>query len=394
MKYLNKIALLSSGVGLGFLAMSSVALAAGPTCADGPIQVGSVSTITGPVDFSAGPKATAAFFDQLNASGGINGCMIEYEMSDDRGDPLVATQAARNIIDNKGAVAMVGAASLLDCGVNAGLYQKSNVLSISGLGVDPVCYTAPSVSAVHPGPYLLTTAMLYYAGQELGSEKICAFNYVIGGWREAMEGALAEYEVITGKSLHIVDMTLPVQGDLTPFLIRARDEGCDAVFTNQVEPGIVQLINTADAQGITGIDWLFLASGYTEGVATALAKSEQAIYVGTEWEPYTLENEANKAWRETVTKAGLAPSAFSQGGYLAGRIFADVVAGIDGPVTRESVSAALRGMEPASYSIAAGPYRLGEGATDTPMRATKVVKLDAGAWKVITPDWVPVPTAK
>jgi branched-chain amino acid transport system substrate-binding protein len=378
--------------GLGLMAMAGAAQA-GPTCADGPIQIGSVSTVTGPVDFSAGPKTTAAYFDMLNESGGINGCQIAYEMADDRGDPLVATQAARNLIDNNEVVAMVGSASLLDCGVNAALYQRSNVLSVSGLGVDPVCYSSPSVAPVHPGPYALSTAMLYYASEELGAKNVCAFNYVIGGWREAMENALTDWEKITGGKLKVLDMTLPVQGDLTPYLIRARDEGCDAVFTNQVEPGIVQWINTADAQGISGIDWVFLASGYTEGVASALKDSPQPIYVGTEWEPYTLQNEANADWLNLVTKAGLAPSAFSQGGYLAGRVITDVIAGIDGEVTRDAVASALRKMDPVTYSIAAGPYLFGKGATDGPMRATKVVKLNAGAWEVVTPEWLDVPAA-
>ena len=392
MKTIKTATRLGPVLGLGLLAMASAAHAGAPTCESGAIQIGAVSTVTGPVDFSAGPKATAAYFEKLNAAGGINGCTIEFEMADDRGDPLVATQAARNLIDNKNVVAMVGSASLLDCGVNAALYQRSNVLSVSGLGVDPVCYSSPSVAPVHPGPYALSTAMLYFASQELGAERVCAFNYVIGGWREAMEGALKDWETITGKDLHILDMTLPVQGDLTPYLIRARDEGCDAVFTNQVEPGIVQWINTADAQGISGIDWVFLASGYTEGVAKALADSPQPIYVGTEWEPYTLQNEANQDWLDLVTEAGLAPSAFSQGGYLAGRVITDVIAGIDGEVTREAVADALRNMEPASYPIAAGPYLFGKGATDGPMRATKVVKLNAGAWDVVTPEWLGVPT--
>ncbi|WP_420566835.1 ABC transporter substrate-binding protein [Thalassovita sp.] len=391
METIKKAARLGSVVGMGVFAMAGAAYA-GPSC-DGPIKIGSVSTITGPVDFSAGPNTTKAFFEALNASGGINGCKVEYEMADDRGDPLVATQAARNLIDNEKVVVMAGSASLLDCGVNAALYQRSNVLSVSGLGVDPVCYSSPSVAPVHPGPYALSTAMLYYASEELGAENVCAFNYVIGGWREAMETALTDWEKITGGKLKVLDMTLPVQGDLTPYLIRARDEGCDAVFTNQVEPGIVQWINTADAQGITGIDWVFLASGYTQGVASALKDSKQPIYVGAEWEPYTIENEANKAWMDMVTKAGLAPSAFSQGGYLAGQIITDIIAGIDGPVTRDSVSKALREMEPVSYPIATGPYLFGKGATDGPMRATKVVKLTAGEWEVVTPEWVDVPAA-
>ena len=378
--------------GLSFMALSGAAFAAGPSCDGGTIKIGSVSTITGPVDFSATPKATAAYFDQLNQAGGINGCKVEYFMGDDRGDPLVATQTARDLIDNKGVVAMTGSASLLDCGVNAQLYQRSNVLDVAGLAVDPVCYTAPSVSGVAPGPYVLSTAMLFYASEKLGNEKLCAFNYVIGGWKEAMENAMAEWEQITGNTLHILDMTLPVQGDLTPYVIRARDSGCDAVFTNQVEPGIVQLINTADAQGIEGIDWVFLASGFTEGVASALKDSPQPIYVGTEWEPYTLRNAANQGWLDMITQADITPSAFSQAGYLAGKVITGVIQSIDGPVNNDSVAAALRSMEPVSYPIAAGPFVFDKGATDGPMRATKVVKLDAGEWRVMTPEWMNLPS--
>lgn len=393
MKFPSSLIRLGTTACLAQVLMAGAAHAAGPRC-DGPIQLGAVATVTGPVDFSAGPKATAAYFQKMNAAGGINGCKIAYEIADDRGDPQIASQAARNLIDNRKVVAMVGSASLLDCGVNAGLYQRSNVLDVAGLGVDPVCYSSPSVKSVHPGPYALATAMLYFASQKLDARKVCAFNYVIGGWKEAMEGALKNWEVITGKKLQILDMTLPVQGDLTPFLIRARNEGCDAVFTNQVEPGVVQWINTADAQGITGINWVFLASGYTEGVAKALARSQQPVYVGTEWEPYTLDNEANAGWRALMAEAGLPPSAFSQGGYLAAQVIVDVIKGIDGPVTRDAVASALRAMKPASYPIAAGPYVFGKGATDRPMRATKVVKLQAGAWNVVTPDWLDVPAAR
>ena len=43
---------------------------------------------------------------------------------------------------------------------------------------------------------------------------------------------------MSGKKATLVDMTLPLQGDLTPYVIKARDAGCDAVLTNQVEPGV------------------------------------------------------------------------------------------------------------------------------------------------------------
>lgn len=382
--------------GIGLAAMAGTAsAAAGPTCKDGAIKVGAVSTVTGPADFSEVPKATQAAFDAVNAAGGINGCKIDYTIADDKADPAVAAQAARDLIDNKEAVALVGSASLLDCAVNSATYSRKKILSVQGLGVDAACFSSPNVAPVNVGPYTLSTAMAYYATNELKTKKLCAFFIIIGGTQEAYKKAIENWEKISGQKIHLIDLTLPFQGDLTPYVIKARDAGCDAVLTNQVEPQVVQLIKTVDAQKITGINWLFLAPGYTEQVAKALADTKQPIYVGTEWEPYTEKNSAaNAQWIADMQKANRPLTAFSQGGYLAAQLFLKVVASIDGEVTRESVAKALHDMQPLTNPLAGSPYVFGKAKTHSPMQATKVMKLEAGAWKVETPDWVVLPQAK
>lgn len=379
---------------LGLMAAAAAAQAA-PTCTNGPIQIGAVSTITGIVDFSDAPKATKAVFDQLNDAGGINGCKIEYTLADDKADPQVAAQAARDLIDNKGVVALAGGASLLDCAVNAGTYARNDVLSVQGVGVDPLCFNAPSVSPVNVGPYTLTTVMLNYATKNLNSQKACAFIAVIGGTQEAYAAAIAEWEKTSGKKITLVDWTLPLQGDLTPYVIKARDAGCDAVLTNQVEPGVVQWVKTADAQKISGINWLFLAPGYTEGVAKSLADSKQPVYIGTEWEPYTEQNSAaNKDWIATMDKAGLAKTAFSQGGYMAAKVMIDTISSIDGDITRDSVTAALKAGKEMKYPIAGSAYVFGDAAKHSPMQASKIMQLVDGKWTVKTPDWFTLPKAE
>src|ERR1700692_2622077 len=100
--------------GLGATIWSGSAFAAGPTCPDGPIKLGAISTITGPADFSEVPKAAKAMYDAVNGAGGINGCKIDYEIADDKADPQVAAPAARDFIDNKNVVAMRGGPSLLE----------------------------------------------------------------------------------------------------------------------------------------------------------------------------------------------------------------------------------------------------------------------------------------
>lgn len=392
MTHLRTIAM-AGAASLGFLALSGQAFAAGPTCAGGTIKVGAVSTVTGPADFSEVPKATAAAFDQLNAAGGINGCRIDYTISDDKADPQVAAQAARDLIDNKEVVGMVGSASLLECQVNGATYKRKNVMSVQGLGVDAACFNSPSIAPVNVGPFALSTAVSYYATRSLNTKKLCAFFIIIGGTQEAYKAALANWEKITSQKIHLLDLTLPYQGDLTPYVIKARDAGCDAVIDNSVEPGVVQWVKTAEAQKITGINWLFLAPGYTEQVAKALADTNQPVYVGTEWEPYTeTGSAANKEWMAAMNASKRPLTAFSQGGYLAAQVFVDVIKSIDGPVTRDSVTNALLKMKPAKYPLAGSPYIFGEDKTHSPMQSTKIMKLDHGAWKVLTPDWVVLPT--
>jgi len=101
-------------IGLAALCAATAAQAAGPTCPGGSIHLGAISTITGPVDFSEAPKAAKATYDALNAAGGVNGCKIDYSIADDKADPEVAAQAARDLIDNKGIVAISGGASVLE----------------------------------------------------------------------------------------------------------------------------------------------------------------------------------------------------------------------------------------------------------------------------------------
>jgi branched-chain amino acid transport system substrate-binding protein len=392
MRNLQKLLLAASAIGLGASMLPGTSLAAGPTCAGGSIKVGAVSTVTGVADFSEVPKATQAAFDQLNAAGGINGCKVDYTISDDKADPQVAAQAARDLIDNKEVVVLAGGASLLECAVNGPTYKRKNVMDIPGLGVDAACFNSPNIAPVNVGPYALTTAVSYFGTRSLGIKKLCGVIGIIGGTDEAYKAALSNWEKITGQKLQMLDLSMAPGGDLTPYVIKVRDAGCDAVVSNHIEPGVVQWIKTADAQKITGISWLFLSPGYTEQVAKALADTKQPVYVSVDFEPYTeADSEANKGWVASMNAAKRPLTSFSQAGYFAAQVFIDVLKGIDGPVTRESVSSALLKMQPIKVAFNGSPWVFGKGATHSPMQATKVMKLDHGKWKMATPDWIVLP---
>jgi branched-chain amino acid transport system substrate-binding protein len=375
-------------------ASSGAGAKSGPTCKGGSIKIGSVSTLSGPVTFPDISAAAKATFDQANAKGGVNGCKIDYIISDDKGDPQTATQAARDLVQNQGVVGLAGSGGLLDCEVNGQFYAQQKIGSVTGLGVDGACWSTPNISPVNVGPFVLSTAMLYYASETLKLDKLCFVNYILAGTKKAYQDAVTDWEKLTGKKLTMFDQTLPPQGDYTPYVLKAKKAGCQMLLSNAVEPQALSWMKIVDQQKITGIKWFFLAPGYSDAVAKALRNTKAEVYAGTEWEPYTdKDSPANKDWRATMEAGGRPLTAFSQGGYESATVMLDVLKSIKGDITRESVYKALVDMKPISNPLTGTPYVFGPGKAHASNTATKIMQLDKGAWKVSTPDWVVLPSS-
>lgn len=355
----------------------------------GPIKVGAISSLSGVPTFPESSAAARAVFDEVNAAGGIRGRKIQYIVEDDKNDPSTAAQAARDLVESKGVVAMAGSASTLECQANAAYYVQKGVASIQGLGVDPACFNSPNISPTNVGPFRLTTAMLYYAAKNLGLRRICNMDIILAGTGKAYAQAVTDFTKLTGVRLTLNDATLPAQGDWTPYILKAKRAGCQAVLANLVEPMVVQWMKTVKAQRVTGITWLFLAPAYTKTMPAAVGQAGDGIRAGTEWLPFTdTGSPAIKQWAATMTKHGVPLSAFAQGGYLAAKDLVEVLKGIKGDITRESVTKALKTMRPISSPLTGTPYVFGAGRTHNSNQATQVMELRGGGWRQITKDWV------
>ena len=94
--------LLGSAVALATLATAAAcgSDSSSSSGSSGPIKIGSISGITGGAVFPEASKAAKAVFNEVNAEGGIDGRKIEYLVEDDKGDPAVAAQAARKLVDS------------------------------------------------------------------------------------------------------------------------------------------------------------------------------------------------------------------------------------------------------------------------------------------------------
>ncbi|HEU5031349.1 MAG TPA: ABC transporter substrate-binding protein [Spirillospora sp.] len=384
---------------IGTILAAAALLAAAAGCATGaaagtgPIHIGSVSTLSGQVTFPEASQAARAVFDDVNAAGGIRGRKIAYTAGDDKGDPATAALAARDVIQNKHAVALAGGASLVDCQVDGPLYDRYAIADIQGTGVDPGCFRSPTISPTNVGPFLGTTLTLYYASEHLGLDRLCGFFSIIGSTGRAYHDGVTRWTKLTGRRLLIEDRSLSAQTtDYTPYILRARAAGCQGVFFNGTEPMDVGWVKAAHAQNVTGIKWLFLTSTYTDQAAKAFGPSGADVVALSEFEPYTdVRSSANQDWRATMTRHRVPLTSFAQGGYLAATHLVTVLRGIKGDITRASVLRALRTLRPLPSGMTGTPFAFGPGGAHASNLAGKFVRPGGSGWTVLTPGWIRLP---
>ena len=351
----------------------------------GPIKIGAVSSLTGPAPFPEVPGAAQAVFDRVNASGGINGRQIEFLSLDDGADPALASKAARRLVDEDQVVALVGSASLVECSVNATFFAQQGVVSVPGIGVEPACFASANIAPVNNGTVQGFANLLFYASEELGNTRVCPVILKSPGLTEPYLELIKRWEEATGSTAPLVDTSVSFGDDPTPAILAVRDAGCDAVVFNANEPIAVAFMNTVKRQGLLeGIDWLTLTSAYSESVATELERQGTlGLYANSEFLPFTTDDSRLDDWRSTLDKAEVPLTSLSMGGFVSAEILVDVLSSINGPITRESVTAAFTTMSEITHPLLGMPYIFGPGDAHLPNRSSQMVQATESGWVTV-----------
>ena len=373
------------------LALSGCAGGGGDGGEGAPIKLGSVNTLSGAATFPEASAAAQAVFDRVNADGGIDGRMIEYNTVDDKGDPASATAAARELVGSDEVVALVGGASLIECEVNQDYYAQESVLSMPGIGVDTGCFNSPNIAPANLGPFNDMTLTLLNGSENLGLDDICVLLEIAGSTKPSYLAGVEKWTEITGKEPLLVDDSLPYGGsDYTPYIVKAKNAGCSAIAVNGIEPDAIGQVKAAQAQGWDDVTFLFLTSVYSENFASALDWTGKGVHVPAEFYPFTEDSEINADWKSLMEENDIALTSFSQGGYLAATNFVEVLSNMDGEFTRESVSAALHDMEPIENPMVAFPYQFDRIAAQeyTPGGWPVVLESGTRAWEKSADDWL------
>jgi ABC-type branched-subunit amino acid transport system substrate-binding protein len=225
-----------------------------------PIRVGIVTSATSPVGGSAftGPRDGAkAWFDRLNARGGIDGRRVEVRLCDDGGSGAGNNECVHRLVDEDRVVALV-ATTVLDY-AGASRVSRARVPDIGGQPIGPAYDTHPHLYGIYgslaprngtpgwDGRLYGGTEVYRYFKQEHGARTAAVVSYnqpASAAYARLVErGLKAEgYRVVSEQ----VDFALPnfraVAADL-------KQQGADVVFDAVDRHGNARLCAALDDVG-------------------------------------------------------------------------------------------------------------------------------------------------
>jgi branched-chain amino acid transport system substrate-binding protein len=357
-----------------------------------PIKVGAISSAA---LFPEATVAVKAYFDAVNANGGIQGRRLVLLAEDDRADPALAAQAARRL-NAEQVVAHVGSASAMECAVNAALYAELGLVSIQGIGVDPVCFGSPNIAPVNAGPYAGTALGLQFLATVRRWKRLCAVAVAYAPVQKpAFEREVAQWSAAAGLQLGYSALGIPPDADLGAHLEGIRRAGCQAVVFTAVAPHVTAWMREAQARQLPGIEWVFLTPAYTAEMAGTLPGGVGNVYVMSEFEPWSSRSGMLTDWRFLMVGAGVPLTSLSQGGYAAANVFVKVLRGIRGDITRAAVTQAFKQMQqPLNVPLLGTPFKFGPGPAHNPNRAAVPMQLVGGRWSVAHWDYIVAPESR
>ena len=327
-----------------------------------PIKLGGIDMLIPGVDFTTIGKVAKAYYDCVNDNGGINGRPIKYTLYTEQLNPAQEAALARKLVEKDRVVGITGNTSFAECGTNW-KYYKSKGYVVIGAGVQAECYSTPSFAEVNAGPRYSNVG----AAQALvkaGIKKLAiASPDTISAYADGGPALVAQK---AGIPVKIFPTHLPVT-DATSQLIQmyqfAGDGGGILIdFTPDTAPAFMK---AAEAQGIVDkVKW-----GSSTPIANTLMASQFSpafdghLWIDNEFSNVDPSVGPDSALMFQVLKKyapKIAPQAFAQMGYLAGKFATNALLSVTGPVTAKSYNAAVINLKNQKTDILCKPYYVGK----------------------------------
>lgn len=328
----------------------------------GPVRVGIIASATSPVggDAFTGPgEGARAWFDVLNAHGGLGGRRVEVIGCDDGGSGIGNNDCVRRLLDEEKVFALVATTSLAYAG--APEVSRAGVPDIGGQPIGTAYDTYPHLYGIYgsrapregtapgwDGTLYAGTEVYRYFKREHGARTaaVVAYNQAAsaGYARQITQGLRAEgYEVVPEQ----VDFALPnfraVAADL-----KAR--GTDLVFDALDTHGNARLCEAMDAAGVRVTAKVTNVQNWDDRVASDYADApacRNSLWVtGSSRNHAEAGHPAVAEFRAALEGRGRALSQWQLEGWAAAMWFTDAARSCLPDLTRPCVERFLQRAEP------------------------------------------------
>ncbi|MBT9246265.1 ABC transporter substrate-binding protein (plasmid) [Gemmobacter fulvus] len=390
----NPILLAAGTITLALI--GSTALAA-PVCGAGtgqpatgvPVKVGGIHGNAAPGDFSSSTTAARAYFDCVNANGGLNGRPIAYLVENDQWNPELAAQAASKLLTDDKVVAMVGNGSFVEMAVNAPTYKAEGIMAMAAGCAVSECFESPNIVSTNQGPLPSTIGAAQYMVEEKAAQHAVCIGLTIPNVGNWSCGAMEEYMAskgLTGSSV----LLNPASPDVNSGLLEAVATGADTMVVNLPAGLAIAFLKAAEEQGLgDAYQWASSTPLYDRTVPAALGPYwDGKMFINAELTPWDKGGPDATNWLAVMdahAPAGAPRDTFSQSGYLAARYFVETALKLDPAQLddRAAVTAAITAINGYTSDLTCGPYYVGTADRHMPNHAGTMVVVKGDGFETV-----------
>ncbi len=374
----------TSTAGTGTADTSQCGTKPGQAATGTPIALGAIATNQPGTSFTDIPNMAKAYFDCVNANGGINGHPIKYYIATEQTQPAQIAADAKQLVQTDHVVGIIGNTSIIECSVNSSYWQKLGFFVIDS-GIAPECYSTPNSAAVNMGPRYSSDGAVQYALAQHVSKIVFDQSNVPGtGYIAAGPAALAG-----AAHTPIVQLTenVPISDANSVAIKEVDDAGPNgAVILNFTPPEALIILQAAQKLGLENRVKLWGCSTpcNTDFLAQSLgAKWNNKLFVNAELTPPDgTDTPAMNLYKAILSQYGKSVQggigSFSQMGFTEAEIAVHALESITGAYTVASVNAAFKATKDFSTGMLCQQWTYGSYPLHIPNNSDYTVTPDNG----------------
>ncbi len=354
-----------------------------------PINIGTIDTHQPGTDFTDGPNMITAYFNCVNANGGVNGHPLKLFVQLDQTQPSQITADAKQLIQSDHVVAIDGVFDLLECTLDQAYWKSLGIYEMDA-GISPECWSTPNSAAVNMGPRYSSDGAVQYALDQIHGSKIVFVQSNVPGTGYIAAGPAA---LASAAHVPITELTenVPIT-DANSVALKLVDEAGSngSVILNFTPPEALVILQAAQKLGIEDRvkSWGCSTPCDTDFLSKALGpKWNHKLFVNSELtDPDDHSGAEMQLYKAILAKYGSNVAggigSFSQMGFVLAKFLVEALDKVKGPYTMATVNKAIVGIKNYASELECEPWTYGHLALHIPNNTDYTVTPENG--KMIT----------